>query len=78
MIKPRSEYHRNLLVNHKKKAMNKDKILMKIFQDWRKMRFYRIKGGWKDKTGNVGYVLTTRELWELYQQFLGKKPHKPG
>jgi hypothetical protein len=75
MIKPRSEFH-YLKAIHKTPKMDKDKILMKIFQDWRKTRYDRVKGGWMAKDPyyhHIGAIYKTGQLWELYQAFLGKK-----
>lgn len=77
MISPRSEYHRNKLLNPQVKP-NMEKITVEealLFADWLHGRYDRISKGWiiSDARENKGRIYTTRELWNLYQQFLGRK-----
>jgi hypothetical protein len=77
MIKPYSEFHRNKLLNPKVKR-NMEKITVEealLFAEWANERFERTGSVWmtKDVYPHFTPSYTTRELWNLYQAFLGKK-----
>jgi hypothetical protein len=53
-----------------------------LFSEWLSDRYDKVKGGWQSKANLVRVVYseetqliyTTKELYEKYEQFLGKKP----
>jgi tRNA A37 threonylcarbamoyladenosine biosynthesis protein TsaE len=57
---------------------NMDKITVEealLFAEWANAKYDRMNKGWIETfaTVNKGRIYTTRELWEAYNRFLGKK-----
>jgi hypothetical protein len=44
-----------------------------LFAEWLADRYIRLSRGWTPKDPKDPTTWTTKELWELYQAFLGKK-----
>lgn len=81
MLKPtRYDLYEKAINKQPKTKIDKRMITVEdalLFAEWLHERYLKVESVWVSKYVHPTGQWTTRELWELYQKFLGKKS-KPG